>query len=122
MDNFYQNCPAVMNDGRFLRDFQNETKRNDYIKNLNGMWRDDQYRFFLQQNGNKIMDREWQYYKKNNYCHPNECVHNYPTRTSNKNFINEKIVYNSLFDNNNKQYEPMRKCQPFRDYRIYYPN
>ena len=79
MDNYFQSCLPMMEDqGRQLGDFKTATRRNEYIKYINDIWRDDQYRLFLQLNGKQIMDREWNYHKENNSCWVNECVHNYP--------------------------------------------
>ena len=122
MDNFYNDCPPIMDDGRFIREFQNETKRNEYIKSLNGIWRDDHYRLFLQQNGQKLMDKEWSYHSRN-HCFPNHCIHNSPTRSSNRNFINERNAHDSIFNqNNNKQYDVIKKCPQHKHFRIHYPN
>ena len=65
MDNYYRNCPAKMDDGRFITNYKSSTCNNEYIKYVNGIVRDDDYRLFLQLNADKIMDSEWLYLIKN---------------------------------------------------------
>ena len=48
MDNFYQNCPAKMDDGRFTTNYRSDSCINEQIKYVNGITRDDDYRLFLQ--------------------------------------------------------------------------
>ena len=123
MDNYFQNCPPMMADqGRHLGDFKTATRRNEYIKYINDIWRDDQYRLFLQLNGKQIMDREWGYHKKHNSCWANDCIHHYPTRSLPRHFYQEREAFDSIFDlNKNKQLEHMRRCQPYKDFRMH-PN
>lgn len=53
MDNIFKSCPPKMEDGRFLTDYRTDSARNQYIKSINGLVRDDDYRIFLQQNTEK---------------------------------------------------------------------
>jgi hypothetical protein len=118
MDNFYQGCPPKM-DGRHLGDYQSSTRRNEYIKYINDITRDDQYRLFLQLNGKEIMDREWGYHNKYNRCNATDCVHNYPTRVNNGIFLQERVAYDSIYNlNTNKKYAHLRQCEKFSDYRM----
>jgi hypothetical protein len=119
MDNFFQGCPPKMEDGRHLADFQSSTRRNEYIKYINDIWRDDQYRLFLQLNGKEIADREFKYLKKNHSCWVNDCIHNYPTRSLPRHYWQEMEAYNSIFNlNTNKTFEPLRRCKKYEDYRM----
>lgn len=120
MDNFFQNCPPKMADqGRHLGDFQSATRRNEYVKYVNDIYRDDQYRLFLQKNGKEIMDREWAYHNKHNRCWVSDCVHNYPTRSLPRHLHQEMEAYNSIYNvNTNKKLAPMRQCVPKQDYRM----
>jgi len=120
MDNFFQNCPPMMEDGgRHLTDFKTATRRNEYIKYINDVWRDDQYRLFLQLNGKEILDREWTYHNKHNRCWTNDCIHNYPTRQSPRHFAQERQAYDSIFNlDTNKQMAPMRQCKKMDDFRL----
>lgn len=116
MDNYYRNCPAQMNDGRFLENFKSDTCVNEYIKFTNNITRDDDYRLFLQLNADKIMDSEWLYLRKNNSCWNNACVHNYPLRMDPRSFSQERENANSLFTK--KELPNNLKCNKFSDYRM----
>lgn len=120
MDNFFQNCPPMMEDGfRQLTDYKTSTRRNEYIKYINDIWRDDQYRLFLQLNGQQIMDREWKYHKENNSCRVSECVHNYPTRVNNRLMWQERQIHDSQINPcTNEKLAKMRQCHKFQDYRL----
>lgn len=118
VDNFYPNCPPMM-DGRHLGDFQTATRRNEYIKYANDIYRNDQYRLFLQKNGKTFMDKEWEFHNKHNRCWVNDCVHNYPTRSTPRHFLQERQAYDSIYNlKTNKQMVPMRQCQQFKDFRM----
>lgn len=121
MDNFYHGCPPKMSDQRHLSDFRSSTRRNEYIKFINDIYRDDQYRLFLQSNGSEIMNKEWQFNKQFNSCWDNDCVHKYPTRTTNEQAAQELMLYNSIHNaSTNVPLAPLRKCGKFVDYRMTY--
>jgi hypothetical protein len=115
MDNYWKECPAKMNDGRLLTDYRTAVRREEYVKYINNIVRDDEYRLFLQANSEAIIDNEWKYYKKDKTCDVNECIHTYPTRVYPPWFVEEKTKYDSLSD-------PARKtkfvCAPQHDYRM----
>jgi hypothetical protein len=116
MDNYYENCPPKMNDGRFLENFKSDTCVNEYIKFTNGITRDDDYRLFLQINADKIMDSEWLYLKKNNSCWNNACIHQYPLRMDPRLFNEEREKADALFVK--KELTDNFKCEKFADYRM----
>lgn len=120
MDNYFQNCPPTMADGgRHLGDYKTATRRNEYIKYINDIWRDDQYRLFLQNNSKEILDKEWDYHKSRNMCWENSCVHKYPTRSLPKHFIQERLAYDSIYDLNTRdKYRSLRRCDRYPDYRM----
>jgi hypothetical protein len=118
MDNFYQNCPPKMDDARFTTNYRTDTCINEYIKYANGIVRDDDYRLFLQLNGEKMMNLEWETLKKNNSCFNNACVHTYPLRMDPRNFAQEKEKANLLFKANNLP--ESFKCPVYEDYRLSY--
>jgi len=94
MDNFFKHCPPRMEDGRFIGEFRNDTRINEYIKYINNIHRDDDYRMYLQENASKILGNEWKYLRDNNSCWTNNCVHNYPTRMDPSKFGEELLKYN----------------------------
>lgn len=96
-DNYFMSCPNTT-DGRSFTDFKTPTQRNEYIKYINNIWRDDNYRVFLQSNASQIMDREFHYNKKVNKCVANTCIHNsYPLRSLPQDYANQMNAYNNRY-------------------------
>ena len=121
MDNFFKlPCPPKMEDqGRQLTDYNSGTRRNEYIKYINDIYRDDQYRLFLQRHGKEFMDREFEHDLKNYSCRKNACIHNGPTRTNARIMVDEKLAFNSIFNPAlNEKYAPLRRCTTMRNYRM----
>jgi hypothetical protein len=116
MDNYYTNCPAKMDDGRFITNYKSSTCNNEYIKYVNGITRDDEYRLFLQLNATKMMDSEWIYLKQNDSCWNNACVHKYPLRMDPRDFTQERLNANILFKTNNLPID--LQCKNLSDYRL----
>ena len=116
MDNYYRNCPPKMNDARFTTNYKLDSSINEYIKYMNGITRDDDYRLFLQINANKLMDSEWMYLKKNDSCWNNACVHKYPLRMDPRLFVQERKNANLLFQN--KIIPDNLRCDIYSDYRM----
>ena len=118
MDNFYHNCPPKM-DGRDFGDYQSATRRNEYIKYVNDIYRDDQYRLFLQTNGTELLDNMWNYQRRYNSCPVQTCVHHYPLRTNPRQMVQEREAYDSIYNmNTNAQMAQFRECVPMNDYRL----
>lgn len=116
MDNYFKNCPPVMSDGRHFTDYKSDTRRNEYIKYINDVLRDDDYRMLLQCNGTKFMDKEWDYYTKKMSCWENTCVHNYPTRVLPQFFPQELQAFNDSMNPSKPKLK--NTCPVFRDYRL----
>jgi hypothetical protein len=114
-DNFYTNCPA-RSYGRDLSNFNSSSMNNEYIKFMNGITRDDDYRLFLQMNGNALRDSEWMYLRKNYSCFNNACVHTFPLRQNPKDFYEERERANLLFKKNKLPTD--LKCEKYPDYRM----
>lgn len=116
-DNYWQGCPPKMNDARFLADYRTPTVREQFNKSINGITRDDDYRLFLQQNAERIMDTEWVYYRKTNSCSPNVCIHqNYPTRSNPANDNAEMKLHNDVRTGKTPSGQP--ECRKHEDYRM----
>jgi len=117
-DNYFHHCPAKTI-GRDLGTYKTATRSNEYIKYVNNIVRDDQYRLFLQTNTTPILDREWHFYKKTQSCFPKDCVHNYPLRVGIRQMVQEKQAFDSIYNPlTNKALAPMRKCIHYKDYRM----
>jgi hypothetical protein len=115
MDNIYQKCPAVMADGgRHFTDYKTPTQRNEYIRHINGIKRDDEYRMFLQKNGLRMLNNIWNFHKTTQECKVNPCIHTYPTRMNPENFAKERKAYDALAANNFKG----TSCKDLKDFRL----
>jgi len=79
MDNRYYKygCPALMSDGRFLTSYVDSDVLNQYIRHVNKLKSSNDFRIFLQKNGNTIINRERALLIKNNTC----SVHGKCTKT-----------------------------------------
>jgi hypothetical protein len=120
MDNFFQSCPPLMNDGRAFTDYRQSSVREQANKQKNGIVREDNYRIMLQSNGGVIMDKAWEHSKKNNSCFPNQCIHNYPTRSTPGMMYEELTFYNAVRSESKTKKDS--KCNEMEDYRMTYTN
>jgi hypothetical protein len=70
MDNRYfkNECPPLMQDGRFITNYMESRVVEQFIRNVNEIQSAQEYRHFLQQNGDTIINRERAYYEKMNTC------------------------------------------------------
>ncbi len=70
MDNRYQNynCPALMSDARFITNYMESRVFEQYIRNINNIESAQEYRLFLQQNGDRILNKERAYFDSINTC------------------------------------------------------
>ena len=70
MDNRYYkyNCPPLMNDGRFLTSYVRGRVFDQYIRNVNEIGSGNDYKNFLQMNGDSILNNLKAYHRQNNTC------------------------------------------------------
>jgi len=119
MDNYFNQCPPRLSDGRHLCDYRSSTVREQQNKALLGVPRDDDYRLALQRNGATIRNATWDALKKNESCHTYLCFHNAPqTRVPNQYNIGEMHDYNAV--RTNKMSGQPFVCQNMPDYRATY--
>lgn len=118
MDNFFKTCPPLMSDGRHFTDYRTPTRRNEAIRYYNEILRDDDYRYFLQTNGEQIMDNEWKYFSNKMCCRENPCVFNYPTRTIPQWMVRERIANDRILDPTRPRISYNATCENFCDYRM----
>lgn len=119
MDNFFKNCPAKMSDSRFLTDWRSSDVREQYIRSINGFVRTDEFRTFMQVNGESIMDNEWQILKKNNTCPLDTCIFTLPTRVSSGENHNELELYDNVKTGKLTKQDPKYpRCKQYNDYRM----
>jgi hypothetical protein len=114
-DNFYQECPAVMNYASFT-DYRDSHRREQYIRTINNIKTDYEYKDFLQGNANKIMTSEWAYLKTGFSCQPNLCIFTANTSPPPGSFSSELKTYN---DSRMKNADNSKLvCKPLLDYRL----
>lgn len=70
MDNRYYNynCPALMNDGRFINNYVRSSTFDQYVRNVNNINSANEYRHYLQNNGHEIINNIKGYLHQNNTC------------------------------------------------------
>jgi len=67
---FKDGCPALMNDGRFLTNFHSANEITEEMKRANGIANPNNFRSFMQANGQKFMDAERTYLMNHFTCTP----------------------------------------------------
>jgi hypothetical protein len=70
MDNRYHkyNCPPLMNDGRFLTSYVRGRVFDQYIRSANNINSGDDYKNFLQSNGDTILNNLKAHHRQSNTC------------------------------------------------------
>jgi hypothetical protein len=116
MNNYFPQCPALMSDGRHFTNWRQASEFNEYIKYINELERDDDYRLFLQNNAEVIMENEWKNTTNKMKCWENACIHKYPTRSFPHHFKKELTDFNKYFELN--QPKNFSKCNEYADYRL----
>ena len=61
-------CPAKMNDSRIFTNYLLNSKLESYVKQVNGITDDNEYRVFLQKNASTIMNNERTFLSVNKRC------------------------------------------------------
>lgn len=77
MNNSYVNrdCPPLMSDGRLVTDYRPSCELHSSIRYHNGLFDSNQYRQFMVNNGNKLMEMNRRFYSNLNGCRSCEFVH-----------------------------------------------
>jgi hypothetical protein len=70
-NNVYRQCPARMEDGRFITRYESSNELTRQIQVLNGIPSSNRFRNFLQQNTDLIMANERKWLDRKYGCHPN---------------------------------------------------
>jgi len=114
-DNYYKECPAVMNYSQ-ITDYRQASVREQNVRNLSGVVCEHQYRNLLQTNANRIMNTEWKLLTETYNCQPNVCIHTSSTRQTQSDQIKENKLYNDV--RTGKVDKSVAKCQNLPDYRM----
>ena len=115
-DNFFKECPAVMDYSSFT-DYRTAHRREQYIRQINGVTNDYDYKNLLQKNASKIMKAENDFFRVNYGCSVNPCIHTSPTSPAPGDFNKEMQRYNNVRVTGNTA---SAKCTPMEDYRTSY--
>lgn len=119
MDNIYKECPAKMEDARFLTDYRSSNTREQYIRSINALTGTNEYRSFLQDNAEQIMDREWGQITDKNSCKATTCVATAPSRPVLGTNNAEMQLYNMIQSGKIKQSDAgYPTCKTYEDYRM----
>ena len=70
MDNkhYQNNCPPLMQDGRFLTTYIRSRVLDQFLRNINNIYSNDDYRTFLQKNGDVLISNEISKLSNENIC------------------------------------------------------
>jgi hypothetical protein len=96
-------------------DYRNHHRRDQYVKYINRIPNDYEYRRFLQDNASKIMSAEFQYLKMTNSCQVNPCIHRSATSPPSGDFNAELKRYNNV---RVKGDVTDAKCENLADYKM----
>lgn len=77
MNNAYHNldCPPLMSDGRHGTDYRPSCDTHQLIQRQNGITSSHDFRYFLQNNAEQLMDINSRYFESNKSC---PCVYHHP--------------------------------------------
>ena len=114
-DNYYKECPAVMNYSQ-ITDYRQASVREQYVRSLNNIVSEHDYRNFLQKNGATIMNTEWSLLSGAYGCQPNVCIHMSPTHQTQAEQFAENKLYNDI--RTGKVDSSVAKCPAYGDYRM----
>ena len=97
MDNRYYsyNCPPLMSDGRFLTSYVRSKVFDQYIRNINNIDSSQDYKLFLQNNGDQILNNLKSYLRENNTCQiEGKCLPVSSSKNFNLDFLNNNLNKN----------------------------
>jgi hypothetical protein len=114
MDNRYYNydCPPLMNDGRFISSYIRSNVFDQYIRTTNNIQSAQDYKNFLQNNGDKVLNNLKSHIRENNTCRiEGRCLPMAEPKTNdvvnylNNNKVNDNFIYQYTNDQNNNLLE-----------------
>lgn len=97
MDNYFQETPALMSDGRLYTDYRSSQVREKYFEYKNCLGSENEARTMRTLNGNQMLDDEWNYLVSTKLTTPRQVFfHTAPTtRTTNAFNMAEMNAYNT---------------------------
>ena len=96
MDNYFKECPPMMDDGRLFTDFRSSQVREELFRYKNCVSSENEARTLRIENADEIMDRDWTHLRANKSCFPRKrCFHKQPmTRVTTAYNNAEILAYN----------------------------
>jgi len=113
MDNFYDGCPPMMDDGRLFTDYRSSQVREEVFRQRHCTMSENEARTFRIENADRLMDEEWTHQRNTKSCFPQKkCFHNHPNTRVSTSYNNAEILaYNGEL--------PAPKCAPgCHDFRL----
>lgn len=113
MDNFFKECPPMMDDGRLFTDYRSSQVREEVYRFKNNVMSANEARMLRTKNAENIMDSEWDNLRKNHSCFTRKkCFHLQPRTAVSTVYNNAEILaYNGML--------PASSCDTdCQDYRL----
>ena len=113
MDNYFNECPPMMDDGRLFTDYRSSQVREEVYRFKNSVISENETRMLRTNEAETIMDREWKNLRETNSCFTQKrCFHLQPITQVSSIYNNaEVLAYNGLL--------PALKCDvDCQDYRL----
>jgi hypothetical protein len=113
MDNYFNGCPPMMDDGRLFTDYRSPQVREELFRYRNCVLSENDARTLRIDNAEDIMDKEWNHTRDTKSCFPRkQCFHKHPTTRVTTTYNNAEILaYNGEL--------PPPKCDlSCHDYRM----
>lgn len=113
MDNYFHECPPMMNDGRLFTDYRSSQVREELFRYKNCISSENEGRILRMENADDMMDHDWNYIRATKSCFPKKhCYHKHPTTRVTTAYNNaELLAYNGDIE--------APKCDPgCFDYRM----
>jgi hypothetical protein len=104
MNNHFQTCPPLMNDGRLFTDYRSSQIREAYFNHRNCVSTENAARTLRIDNADRILDAEWEFLSDKLACkHPRKQHHNSPTTKTTTELNNaELLAYNKVLSSPNR--------------------
>lgn len=98
MDNYFKECPPMMDDGRLFTDYRSSQVREEVYRFKNSVTTENETRMLRTNNAETIMDAEWKNLRDTKSCFTQKrCFHKNPTTLVSSVYNNAEIhAYNGL--------------------------
>lgn len=112
LDNYFKDCPAMMEDGRMFTDYRSSQIREEIFRHKNCVRSENEARTLRINNSDNIIDSEWEHNVRNKSCWPRtKCFHHHPSTRVTTMYNNaEMLAYNGLIS----QPQCNTRCHDYR--------